>query len=270
MPDKLLQDMIALAGTYLPKVALAILTLIVGLWIIKSIVRLLDRSLEKKDLEVSLRSFFVSLGSVLLKVMLVLSIASMVGVETTSFIAVLGAAGFAIGLALQGSLSNFAGGVLILLFKPFKVGDFIEAQGFSAVVRDIQIFHTILKTGDNKTVILANGPLAGGSIVNYSTEPQRRVDMVFGIGYGDDIEKAKQIIQGLIDKHELILKEPESLIVVSELADSSVNITVRVWCNSGDYWAIYFGMQERVKLTFDAEGINIPYPQQDVHLHKVE
>ena len=250
-----------------PGLIAAIITLIIGLWVIKFISSLFTKALERSKVEVSLQHFLSSLVTVLLKVMLLISVASMLGINTTSFVAIIGAAGLAVGLALQGSLANFAGGVLILLFKPYKVGDFIEAQGFAGSVKEIQIFNTILKTGDNKIIIIPNGPLAGGNIINYSTMPTRRVDMTFGIGYDDDLKKAKEVLLRLIKEDSRILSDPEPMIAVSELADSSVNFTVRVWCKSGDYWGIYFDMQEKVKLTFDQEKLSIPYPQQDVHVY---
>ena len=191
----------------------------------------------------------------------------MLGIETTSFVAILGAAGLAVGLALQGGLANFAGGVLILIFKPFKVGDFIDAQGHAGVVSEITVFTTVLKTPDNKTIIIPNGALSNGSMVNYSTEEKRRVDMVFGIGYGDDIAKAKQVLKRIVDEDERVLKDPAPQIVVAELADSSVNFNFRVWCTGSDYWSIYFDMNEKVKLEFDKEGVSIPFPQRDVHLY---
>ncbi|GAB4368085.1 MAG: mechanosensitive ion channel [Calditrichia bacterium] len=251
---------------YVPKAVLAILVLLIGLWIIRLMGRGLNKSLEKSKIEPSLQHFLSSLFTILLKILLLISVASMVGIATTSFVAILGAAGLAVGLALQGSLANFAGGVLLLLFKPFKVGDFIETQGYLGAVHSIQIFNTVLKTPDNKTVILPNGAVSGGSITNFSTEPQRRVDMTFGIGYSDDIDKAREIIQRLILQDSRILANPEPMVAVSELADSSVNFTVRVWGNSGDYWGIYFDMHEKVKKSFDAEGVSIPFPQRDVHL----
>ena len=261
---------IELAMIYAPKLLLAILTLFIGLWIIKLLNKLLNRALEKANVELSLRKFLSSLTGILLKILLLISVASMVGIATTSFVAIIGAAGLAVGLALQGSLANFAGGVLILLFKPYKVGDYIEAQGYAGSVHSIQIFNTILKTPDNKTIIIPNGAISGGSITNYSVEATRRVDMVFGIGYDDDINKAKMILNRIITSDTRILKEPASMVVLSELADSSVNFTVRVWCNSADYWGIYFDMHERVKTEFDREGISIPYPQRDVHLHNAQ
>ena len=204
-----------------------------------------------------------------LKGLLLISVASMVGIATTSFVAVLGAAGLAIGLALQGSLSNFAGGVLILIFKPFKVGDLIEGGGHLGVVKEIQIFNTILTTADNRRVIIPNGVLSNNSLININVEPTRRVDFVFGIGYGDDIKKTKEILQRLADADSRVLKDPAPTIVLSELADSSVNFTVRLWVNTADYWGVYFDTHEAVKVAFDAEGISIPFPQQDVHMHQV-
>ncbi len=254
---------------YAPKFLLALVVLVVGFWIIKRIVGVLDKALNKKGVEPTLTRFLESLTGVILKALLLISVASMVGIETTSFIAVLGAAGLAIGLALQGSLSNFAGGVLLLLFKPYKVGDVIETQGHIGTVNSIQIFTTVLKTPDNKTIIIPNGPVANGSIVNYSTEPTRRCDMVFGIGYDDDIDKAKSILRELIEADSRVLKDPAYALLLSELADSSVNFTLRLWVNAADYWGLYFDMQEAVKKAFDAQGISIPYPQRDVHIHQV-
>jgi small conductance mechanosensitive channel len=254
---------------YGPKVVLALFTLIIGLWIIKKLVTKTSVHFSAKA-DPSLASFMSSLVSVLLKLMLFIAVASMVGIQTTSFIAVLGAAGLAVGLALQGSLANFAGGVLILLFKPFKVGDVIEAQGHLGVVKHIQIFNTILTTGDNRIVIIPNGPLSNGSLVNINQEPTRRIDFSFGIGYGDDIDKAKSVLEGLVAGEARILKDPAHLIAVEALADSSVNIKVRVWVNTADYWGVFFGMTESVKKTFDKEGISIPFPQRDVHMYTVK
>ena len=224
----------------------AIVALIVGLWVIGALTRFMSRMMKKRDVDPSLRTFFRSLVNIFLKAALVISIAGMVGIEMTSFIAILGAAGLAFGLALSGTLQNFAGGAMILIFKPFKVGDVIEAQGHTGKIKEILIFNTIMLTGDNKTIIIPNGRLATGSMTNYSTEPQRRVDMTFGIGYGDDSEKAKEVLTKLIEADERILKEPEPFVALSELADSSVNFVVRVWALSENYWGIYFDMQEKV------------------------
>ena len=250
-----------------PKLLLVIFTIILGLWIIRILLRSLSRTFEKSKVDISLQKFLLSLLGVILKILLFLSVASMIGIQTTSFIAILGAAGLALGLALQGSLANFAGGVLILFFKPFKVGDFIEAQGYSGTVSAIGVVNTTLKAPDNKTVILPNGSLSNGNITNFSTEPVRRVDMTFGVGYEDDIKKAKEILSSLVKQDSRVLQTPEPTVVVSELADSSVNFSVRVWCNAADYWPIYFDMQEKVKLNFDKAGLSIPYPQQDVHVY---
>ena len=263
------EKLVDFAVAYGLKVIGAIVILIIGWWLIGKIVAATKSLMVKNNVDAGLVSFVGSLVGALLKVLLVLSVASIVGVETTSFVAIIGAAGFAVGLALQGSLANFAGGALIMIFKPYKVGDFIEAQGYAGVVKEIQIFVTILTTGDNKTIIIPNGPMAGGSMVNYSTQPQRRVDMTFGIGYEDDIKLAKEILEQLLKEDDRILDHAGNLVAVSELADSSVNFVVRAWVDAADYWGVFFDMQEKVKLTFDAKGLSIPYPQQDVHMHNV-
>ena len=253
---------------YSPKLLMAIVVLVIGLWIISIIHRIVTRIMTKRKLDVSLKLFLASLLSVSLKVLLVITVIGMLGIATTSFIAVLAAAGFAIGLALQGSLANFAGGVLILIFKPFKVGDFIEAQGHMGTVNMIEILTTTLKTPDNKTIIIPNGPLSNGSVINFSTEKTRRVDMTFGISYSDDIDKAQSILEKLVKADKRVLKEPSYQIVVSKLNDSSVDFSVRVWANSSDYWGIFFDMQKKVKQEFDKNKVSIPFPQRDVHLYK--
>ncbi len=263
------EQIMAFLTFYGPVLLKAALTLLVGLWVIKLIVNIFNKTLTRAAVETSLHKFLLSLVNIALKTLLIISVISTLGVATTSFVAVLGAAGLAIGLALQGSLANFAGGVLILLFRPFKIGDFITAQGFSGTVNEIQVFQTILKTPDNKTIIIPNGGLSNGSITNFSTEKTRRVDMVFGISYNDDLLKAKKVLSELVKDDERVLTTPEPLIVVGELADSSVNFTVRVWTKSENYWGVFFGFQEKVKLQFDREGISIPFPQQDVHMHTV-
>ncbi len=262
------ENAIELLWQIIPDLILAIVVLLAGLWIIKVIAKVADKGMTRSNLDPSLAKFVHSFISIGLKVLLLISVASMLGIATASFVAILGAIGLAVGLALQGSLANFAGGVLILIFKPFKVGDVIDAQGFTAIVHEIQIFNTILKSFDNKTIIIPNGPLSNGSITNFSTEQTRRVDMKFGIGYADDIHKTKNILKDLIDADERILREPEPVVVLSELGDSSVNFTVRVWSNAADFWGIYFDMQEKVKAAFDKQGISIPFPQQDVHLYQ--
>lgn len=254
--------------TFGPRLVGALITLIIGWWIIKIIQRGVRKRFERREMDSSLRGFLNSIIGILLKTMLLISVIGMMGVEMTSFIAILGAAGLAVGMALSGTLQNFAGGVMILLFKPFKSGDFIQAQGHMGIVSEIQIFNTILKTPDNKTIIIPNGGLSTSSMVNFSAEPQRRVDLVFGIGYGDDVDKAKEVLKTLIEDDSRILKEPAPFIAVTELADSSVNLVVRVWAKAADYWGIYFDMTENVYKTFDKEGLNIPFPQMDVHLQK--
>ena len=253
---------------YGPQLVLAIIVLIAGFWLIRIIVRLTEKAMDRANVDKSLHKFVSSLIGIMLKIMLVISVASMIGIEMTSFIAVIGAAGLAIALALQNSMSNFAGGVLILLFKPFGVGDTIDAQGYVGKVHAIKVLHTVLKTFDNKTIIIPNGTLANGNIINFSIEQTRRVDMTFGIGYNDDIKLAKETLKTLVDQDERILRVPEPLVVVGELGESSINFTVRTWCKTDDYWNVYFDMQEKVKMAFDANGISIPFPQRDVHLYR--
>jgi len=252
---------------WVPKLAIAIVLLILGIWIINIIAAGLRKGMSRKKVEPTLKHFLLNLFKILLKVLLVITVISMVGVPMTSFIAVLGAAGLAIGLALQGSLSNFAGGVLILMFRPFRVGDLVEAQGYIGKIKKIQVFHTIMTTLDNKTVILPNGDLANSSITNYTTEPLKRVDMKFGIGYGDDIKKARAVIDNVIKNEKLGLKDPAPTVSVSELGDSSVNFTVRVWSKTPDYWQVYWNMHENIKIAFDQNNISIPFPQRDVHMY---
>lgn len=267
--EKYLNQIYGMAVTYIPNILLAIVILFIGLRLIKVATRFFGSSLKKQGLDETVKKFLTSMFNFALKAALIISVASILGVKTTSFVAILGAAGLAVGLALQGSLSNFAGGVLILIFRPFKVGDFIQAQGHSGSVRDIQLFCTILKTPDNKTIIIPNGGLANSSIVNTSVEPQRRVDLTFGIGYGDDIAKAKAVLMKLIEEDERILTDRKPFLAVSELGDSSVNLVMRVWVDKGNYWGVYFDMHEKVKVTFDKEGISIPYPHQEVYMHQV-
>lgn len=261
----LMDQAITLVMTYAPKVLLAIITLIVGMWLINRVIGVMDKKLGKKD--PTLNKFLCGLIGAILKIMLLISVASMIGIETTSFIAVIGAAGLAVGLALQGSLANFAGGVLILIFKPFKVGDTIEAQGFLGSVVEIQILYTIINTFDNRRIVIPNGSLSNSSLVNVSAYDTRRCDMSFGIGYGDDIDKAKAICERLINEDERSLQDPAPTIAVASLGDSSVNIMVRAWVASDVLWPYYWDMHEKVKKAFDAEGISIPFPQRDVHVY---
>ncbi len=246
----------------------ALIVLFIGFRVIKMFGTTLSNIMERKEVDASLRPFLASLTTNLLKALLLVSVLGMLGIEMTSFIAILGAAGLAVGMALSGTLQNFAGGVLILLFKPYQVGDFIDAQGHAGTVKAIQIFNTILTTPDNKTIIVPNGPLSTGSMTNFSTEPKRRVDWTIGIGYGDSTEKAREIMRSLLDADKRIHKDPEPFIKVSALADSSVNFAVRVWVDAPDYWDVFFKFNEDVYNAFNEQGINIPFPQMDVHVHK--
>ncbi len=267
--DKLIDRGWDFVLTYGPKLVGAIIVFIIGLWIIRIISRAFARMLQNRNTDPSLTPFLKGIVNTVLKIMLVISVLGMLGIEMTSFIAILGAAGLAIGMALSGTLQNFAGGVMILIFKPFKVGDFIEAQGYSGTVNQIQLFNTILKTGDNKTIIIPNGGLSTSSMTNYSTEARRRVDWTFGIGYSDNVDEAKEILRELCGQDERILQDPAVFIALSELADSSVNLVVRAWVNAPDYWGVFFEMNEKVFKTFNERGISIPFPQMDVHVNQL-
>lgn len=249
-------------------IVLAAIIFIVGRIAGKIITKLVRKLLERASMDDILVDFVCSILSTAILLFVIIAALDQLGVDTTSLIALLGAAGLAIGLALQGSLQNFASGVMLIVFRPFKAGDFVEAGGVSGTVEKISIFSTQMKTGDNREIIVPNGKIYGDTITNFSARDTRRIDMVFGIGYGDDIRKARDILQKLVDSDERILKDPEVKIAVSELADSSVNFIVRPWVKSDDYWPVKFDMTENVKLTFDEEGISIPYPQMDVHMSK--
>lgn len=251
---------------YGPSLIGAILVLIIGLWVIKIINKSIKRLMLKSKMDDSLVPFLSGILGALMKALLFISVMSMLGIAMTSFVAILGAAGLAVGMALSGTLQNFAGGVMILLFKPYKPGDFIEAQGYTGVVQEIQIFNTILLTPDNRKIIIPNGGLSGSSMINYSSMETRRVDFTFGIGYDDDIDKSRQVILGEIAKLPYVLKDPAPFVMVGELADSSVNFTTRVWVNAADYWTCFFELTENVKKAMDANNISIPFPQTDVHL----
>ncbi|MEO0330984.1 MAG: mechanosensitive ion channel domain-containing protein [Bacteroidota bacterium] len=251
---------------YTPKLLLAIITLIIGLWIINRITRLLRKTLNKQSYDPSLIKFLMSLLSWTLKLLLFISVAGMVGIATTSFVAVLGAAGLAIGLALQGTLANFAGGALIMIFRPYRVGDLIETEGHLGVVRDTQIFTTILSSPESKTIIIPNGAISNGSIVNYTALGIIRVDLTVGISYGADIDKAKSILLELMKEDSRVLPDPAPFVGVQELGDSSVNLAVRPHCSPVDYWGVYFDTLENSKKALDANNIEIPFPQMDVHL----
>ncbi|MFC0603842.1 mechanosensitive ion channel family protein [Winogradskyella pulchriflava] len=245
-----------------PKLIAAILIWIIGSWIIKMIIKGIRKAMTKANYDESLKKFLLNLITWIFKIILIIVVLGTVGVETTSFAAVIAAAGLAIGLALQGSLGNFAGGVLIMIFKPFKIGDLIEGQGEIGVVKEIEIFTTKLTGLSNKEIIIPNGALSNGNIINYTTEGTRRVDLVFGVGYDSDIKQTKDVFAKVLDANAKVLKDPAPTIAVSELADSSINFVVRPWCKVEDYWDVYFGVTEQVKEALDAAGIEIPYPHQ--------
>ncbi|MEZ7499099.1 mechanosensitive ion channel [Flavobacterium sp. Arc3] len=251
---------------YAPKLIGGILVLFIGLWVTNLITKAVGKSLEKSSIDQSLVPFLRSITNIILKALVVITVMGMIGIEMTSFVAIIGAAGLAVGLALSGTLQNFSGGVIILILKPFKIGDFIEAQGFSGTVKEINIFSTMLNTPDKKLVIIPNGPLSTDALINYSTEPLRRVDWKFGIAYGDDVENFKKAINQFIAEDDRILKDPASFIGLSELADSSVNFAVRVWVDSPNYWGVFFDMNEKVYTKFPDYDLNIPFPQIDVHV----
>jgi len=251
-------------------IVFALAIFVVGRWVAKAVVNILSRILTKAKMDDMLIEFITSIANTVLLLFIIIAALDRLGVNTTSLIALLGAAGLAVGLALQGSLQNFAAGVLLIIFRPFRSGDFIEAGGTIGVVETISIFSTIIKTGDNRQVIVPNGAIYGGAITNFSAKPTRRIDMVFGIGYNDDIRKAKDILKQILEAEPRVLKDPEPLIAVGELADSSVNFNVRPWVNSDDYWPVKFDLTEKIKLVFDENEISIPYPQMDVHMDKNE
>ena len=265
--DVFLTKVIDLGVSLGSKLLIALVVFLVGRWIVKKLNRLLVTILEKRKVEASLSSFVKSLVSITLNLLLIIIVIGVLGIETSSFIALFASAGVAIGMALSGTLQNFAGGVMILLFKPFKVGDFIEAQGQSGTVKEIQIFNTIVTTADNKIIIIPNGGLSTGIMKNYSKEETRRVDWQFGIAYGDNYDKAKEVIGRLLDEDSRVLKTPAYFIALTSLGDSSVNIVVRAWVNAADYWGVFFDMNEKVYKTFARENLNIPFPQMDVHVN---
>ncbi len=254
------------AINYLPKLVLAFLVLWLGFKIIKIIIKALHKLMIKQKIDVAARGFLESLISITLKIIVFIIFAGILGMPMTSFVAILGAAGLAIGLSLQGSLANFAGGVLILLFEPFKIGDYIATSSHSGIVEKITIFNTTLVTLDNKNIIIPNGDLSNKEITNYTAKKTRRIDMVFGVSYDDDLAKVRGILEKIIKEDKRILKDPEPMVVVGELADSSVNFFVRPWCKTDDYWDIKFDFIEKVKNEFDKAKITIPYPQMDVHM----
>ena len=251
-------------------IVIALLIFYVGKFVISLVVRGLRKFMRRQEVDKTLETFVCNLVRIALLVVVVIAAIGALGIQTTSFIAIFGAAGLAVGLALQGSLSNFAAGVLIVLFRPYRVGDFVEAAGIAGVVEQVQILTTVLRTGDNKQIIVPNGQIMDSIITNYSANETRRVDMVVGVSYDDDLDKVRATIQELIDAEERILDEPKPTIAVSELADSSVNFVVRPWVKTPDYWGVMFDLTEAIKKRFDQDGISFPFPQQDVHLYKAD
>jgi small conductance mechanosensitive channel len=264
-----LQELITLYGL---KVIAAAAIFIVGRWVAKGLKRLMVRALTKGKVDETLISFFGHLTYFALLAFIIIAALNQLGIQTTSFIAILGAAGLAVGLALQGSLANFAAGVLMIIFRPFRVGDYVEGGGTAGIVEEIQIFTTKLRTPDNKSIIIPNAKITGDNIVNYSAKESRRMDMIVGVSYDDDYDQVKEVLQDILAKDGRILEEPAPTIGIVEFGDNSVNFAFRPWVKTAEYWDVYFALTEAIKKRFDEEGITIPYPQRDVHLfeHKEE
>lgn len=266
--EKYIENIITWASTKGIKLIIGILMLYIGWKIVNKLVKIMNRTLQRRNVDATLSSFLDTFVEIALKIIVVVIFMGYVGIDTAGIAALVASAGVAIGLALQGSLSNFAGGVIILLIRPFNVGDYVEGSGHSGTIEKIGIFYTHMTTVDNKLILIPNGSLANGSIVNYSAKELRRVDLTFGVGYEEDIIKVKRVLSNIIEAHESILKTPEPFIALSAHGDSAVNFVVRVWCNNKDYWKIYFDLLEQVKLKFDEENISIPYPQMDLHIKR--
>ncbi len=266
--DALFNKALELVAQYVPMVVGAILLLIIGLYVISRIRRSLRKSFDKTKMDDTLKPFLVSIIATVLKVLLVIAVLTMLGAELTSFVAILGAASLAIGFAFQGTLSNLAGGILLLTLRPFKVGDYINASGHEGIVEAIHVFNTVLVTLDNKVISIPNGSLSNTSVINFNVKPTRRVDLNFGVGYEQDIDKVKGILTDICTSHELIHPDPTPFIKVLEHADSAVIFVVRAWTDTDNYWRVYFDLLETVKKRFDEENVSIPYPQMDVHMDK--
>ncbi|MCS5597426.1 MAG: mechanosensitive ion channel [Alphaproteobacteria bacterium] len=264
--DKIYESAAAYISLYGLKVIAAIAIFIIGKWVAKRVVNVLKKVMKKASVDETLISFAGNIFYGLGLAFVVIASLSQLGVETTSLAAVIAAAGLAIGLALQGSLSNLAAGVMIILFRPFKIGDFVEAAGAAGIVEDISIFTTKFRTPDNRQIIVPNNAVTSDNITNISAKPERRVDLVIGVGYDDDLKKVKDVLSKIVSADERVLKDKDVVIAVSELADSSVNLVVRPWVKTEDYWPVYWHLTEQIKVTFDKEGISIPYPQRDLHV----
>jgi len=264
--DKIIETITYWVTTYSVKIIAAILIFFIGKWLAGKLSRLITKLLEKNKVDVTLVNFLESIIYYTLLVVVMIAVAGQLGINTTSFLTIVGAAGLAIALALKDSLANFASGVMLIMFRPFRVGDFVNTGGVSGTVVSIDLFNTILNTPDNQKVIVPNSAITSNVITNVTANDTRRVDLVIGIGYDDDIKKTKEVLQKVLQEEDRILDTPEANIAVSELADSSVNFVVRPWVKTSDYWGVYFGLTEKIKIAFDKEGISIPYPQQDVHM----
>ena len=265
--EKIISQLIEMSVNYGPKLLGAIAVLVIGTWVIKFLVKAMGKMLKKSGIDDSLASFLRTMAHTLMRVLLVLSVLSMLGIEMTSFIAILGAAGLAVGMALSGTLQNFAGGVIILIFKPYKVGDVIEANGYKGVVQAIQIFNTILKTPANQTVIIPNGEMSTSSMVNNTMGSDMCVEWVFSISYGDSFPKAKEVILNHLRSDSRVQQDRPPFVALLAMADSSINIVTRAWVNQDDYWGVFFDMNERIYTSFPQNGLFIPFPQMDVHVH---
>lgn len=266
-PEQLMDAVMGFVVEKGPGILGALITLLIGLWIVGKIGSAIRKAMSRSKMDEMLANFLAGIVGMLLKVILFVTVLGMVGVETTSFAAILAAAGFAVGMAMSGTLGNFAAGVMLLLFRPFQKGDFVEAGGHSGVVEEITVFMTQMRTGDNKQILVPNASITSGSITNYSAKDTRRIDLVVGIGYDDDIKKTHDVLNRILDANGYVLKDPNWTVAVSELGDNSVNFVVRPWVKTADYWACRFELIETIKLTFDQEGISFPYPQRDVHLY---
>lgn len=263
--SEIIQQLITLGVNAGKSILMAVLIFVVGRYIVKLINKLVARMMERRHMDPTIQSFFKSFINVLLTVLLIITTVSALGINTTSFAALLASAGVAVGMALSGNLQNLAGGIILLLFKPYKVGDFIEGQGVAGVVKEIQIFHTIILTADNKQVYVPNGALSSGSVTNYSSQPLRRVDLTIGVEYGIEVDKVSQALQKIMAADSRIMTDPAPFIALSNLADSSVDFTVRVWVKGGDYWPVYFDLTRAIYEEFNRQGIGFPFPQIQIH-----
>lgn len=263
--DQLIERLLDMSVSAGKHILAAIVIYVVGRFIVKLLNRMVRGMLERRNIDVGVQSFLRSLVNILLTVLLVISVVSALGINTTSFAALLASAGVAVGMALSGNLQNFAGGLIVLLFKPYKVGDWIESQGVSGTVKEIQIFHTILTTADNKVIYVPNGAMSSGVVTNYSHQETRRVEWIVGVDYGEDYEKVQKIVYDILAADQRILKEPAPFVALHALDASSVNVVARVWVNSGDYWGVYFDINKAIYETFNEKGINFPFPQLTVH-----